>query len=614
MSTKHSVIAAGRGFPAWIVMIAIITMIVSKPAGAQLPPAGDEKSLTDRERSLLERIENLENERAELRDVQARLAKRLAAIEARVGETPTPKSDATTEFTACRPIPRYGPNSVALSYNYSNNLFTLGLHSGGAQLNRLLNGNHPLVVSASKTPLQPLKTNGATEQAPVETASSAGPISYPQRSPAGGASGQQQPSQTGGQSSATTPSTADDKTFLPQASDGNASMFGEFNPGRGFVVGRGPYGELDLSGYMAVRYLNQLPPDQSGTDHLSRPIPIEPRNDFQLHRIMLFAQGWLFDPRFQYQTFVWTVQDTNQVAVGGALTYNFSKYLTLGAGWNAYPGTQSLQGSHPYWVSYDRVMADEFFRPFFSQGVFAQGILLPRLQYRWFVGNNNSNLDVPATKLDRDLSAGAAITWLPTTGEFGPRGAFGDYERHKKLATRFNVAYTYSPEERQSPIGTPPSNTTLRLADSLNVFDTGALATGVTVEKTHYKLVTAAAGIKYRGFWLQGEGYGRRLDHFVADGRLPVGSVRNTGFYVQASQMVVPNRFELYASTSYVFGDFGHPHEFIFGSNYYPWNTRNLRLNSQLINVFHSPVSSTFGFYIGQITGQVFTIGFTAFY
>ena len=188
---------------------------------------------------------------------------------------------------------------------------------------------------------------------------------------------------------------------------------------------------------------------------------VDPRNDFQFHRVMLFSQGWLFTPKFQYSTFVWTVQDTNQVAVGGALYYSFSKYLTLGAGWNAYPGTQSLQGSHPYWESYDRVMADEFFRPYFSQGVFAQGNLLPTLQYRWMVGNNNSNLDTPASKIDRSLSAGGALTWLPTTGEFGPRGAFGDYERHKKLATRFNLAYTYSPEERQAglptrPVTTPP--------------------------------------------------------------------------------------------------------------------------------------------------------------
>lgn len=422
-----------------------------------------------------------------------------------------------------------------------------------------------------------------------------------------------QPRPTAGQSSQNQ-SSADDKTELPEASDGNSAIFGEFNPGRGFTVAKGELGDLNLSGYMAVRYLNQFPGTQSAIDHLGRPITVTPRQDFQFHRVMLFSQGWLFSPKFQYSTFVWTVQDTNQVAVGGALYYTFGKFMTLGGGWNAYPGTMSLQGSHPYWESYDRVMADEFFRPYFSQGVFAKGNILPRLEYRWMIGNNNSNLDVPATKLDRNLSGGAALTWLPTTGEFGPRGAFGDYENHQKLATRFNLAYTYSPEDRQAPIGTPPSNTTLRLADSLNVFDTGALANGVTVEKTRYQLVSASAGIKYRGFWLQGEGYGRLLDQFVADGKLPVGDVRDYGFYVQAASMLVPKRFELYGATSYVFGQYGDPKEFIVGSNYYPWNTRNIRLNLQLINVDRSPVNSTFGFYVGQLTGKVFTIGLTTLY
>ena len=422
------------------------------------------------------------------------------------------------------------------------------------------------------------------------------------------------PQSTAAQSSSQSQGDGDDKTRLPQPSDGNSAIFGEFNPGRGFTVGRGKYGELNLSGYMAVRYLNQFPADQSAIDHLGNPIPISPRQDFQFHRVMLFSQGWLFTPKFLYSTFVWTVQDTNQVAVGGALYYDFGKFMTLGAGWNAYPGTMSLQGSHPYWESYDRVMADEFFRPYFSQGVFAKGNLLPRLEYRWMIGNNNSNLDVPAVKLDRELSGGAALTWLPTTGEFGPRGAFGDYENHQNLATRFNLAYTYSPEDRQSPIGTPSGNTTLRLTDSLNVFDTGALAKGVTVEKTRYQLVAASAGIKYHGFWLQGEGYGRLLDEFVADGRLPVGDVRDYGFYVQAADMIVQKRFELYGATSYVFGQFADPKEFIVGANYYPWNTRNIRLNGQLINVDHSPVNSTFGFYIGQLTGKVFTIGLTTLY
>jgi hypothetical protein len=127
-------------------------------------------------------------------------------------------------------------------------------------------------------------------------------------------------------------------------------------------------------------------------------------------------------------------------------------------------------------------------------------------------------------------------------------------------------------------------------------------------------MVSAAAGMKYRGFWLQGEGYGRRLDDFVADGKLPVGVVLDFGFYVQVARMIVPKRFELYGATSYVFSDYGHPKEFIVGSNYYPWNTRNIRLNTQLINVDHSPVNRTFGFYLGQITGQVFTIGMTVLY
>ena len=416
------------------------------------------------------------------------------------------------------------------------------------------------------------------------------------------------------QSSGQNQSNHDDKTQLPQASEGNDAIFGEFNPGRGFTVGKGKYGQLNLSGYMVARYLNQLPGEQSSVDHLDRPLQVTPRQDFQFHRVMLFSQGWLFSPKFLYSTFLWTVQDTNQVAVGGALYYKFGKYLTLGGGWNAYPGTQSLQGSHPYWESYDRVMADEFFRPYFSQGVFAEGNLLPRLQYRWMIGNNNSNLDVPATKLDRNLSGGGALTWLPTTGEFGPRGAFGDYENHQNLATRFNLAYTYSPEDRQSPVGTTASNTTLRLADSLNVFDPSALANGVTVERVRYQLVSAAAGMKYHGFWLQGEGYVRKLDDFVATGKLPMGAVRNSGFYVQLADMIIPKRFELYGGTSFVFGDFGHPKEFLGGGNLYPWNTRNIRLNTQLIYVYHSPVNSTFGFYIGQTTGPILSVGLTAFY
>ncbi len=457
-------------------------------------------------------------------------------------------------------------------------------------------------VVASTPPVAPSAPNPVSPPVPTPNSQPAANQPPLPSQPAASGAGAANPNQNAG-------------GFTGEGSNGSPALFGEWNPGEGFTVAKTRYGQLDLSGYMVMRYLNQLPPSQNNaTDHLGRPIPVQARQDFQFHRVLLYAKGWLFSPKFTYLTVIWTVNDTTQVAVGGALIYNFNKYLTLGGGYTALPGTQSMQGSHPYWPTYDRVMADEFFRPFYTEGVFGTGQLVPRLVYRFAVGNNLSLLGIPANQLSRNLSAGGSLTWLPTTGEFGPRGAFGDYENHEKLATRFNLAFTRSREPRFTPEDEAAANTTLRLADSLNVFDTGALAPGVTVTKVTYEMASSAAGIKYHGFWLQGEGYARRLRNFVATGPLPVSVVRDFGFYAQASYMVVPRKVELYGATSYVFSNYGKPKEFITGGNYYPWNTRNIRLNLHVINVGHSPVNSTFGFYTGQITGTIVAVGMTVLY
>ena len=63
------------------------------------------------------------------------------------------------------------------------------------------------------------------------------------------------------------------------------------------------------------------------------------------------------------------------------------------------------------------------------------------------------------------------------------------------------------------------------------------------------------AGVKYRGFFLQTEYYNRWLDNFEADGPLPVGSIHDTGFYVQAAFYPMPKKLEVYAATSQIFGD-----------------------------------------------------------
>ena len=395
--------------------------------------------------------------------------------------------------------------------------------------------------------------------------------------------------------------------------------WGEFTPGKGFLVGKNDLGSLSISGYAMARYLNQTPAEQTFADHLGNERSVDGRNDIFSHRVMVFFMGWLGTPKLQYSIVFWTVNTTDQRAIFGVLGYQFSRKFSLYTGLNGNPGTRSLQGSHPFWLAPDRVMADEFFRPFFGSGVWAQGELVPGFWYNGVLTTSSSSLGVKSSQLDRSYTTGASVWWMPTTKEFGPRGAYGDWEMHEKVATRFGVSTTRSPEQRfTSATSGAPENTTIRLADSVNVFDTGALASDVTVDRVNYRILSVDAGLKYRGIFLQTEYYNRWLDNFIADGPLPVISVHDTGFYVQGAFYPVPKKLEVYAATSQVFGDkgagFDNSSEYLVGANFYPANTRNHRLNFQVIDINRSPVSSAFGYYVGGQNGTTFSTAFSVFF
>jgi DUF3011 family protein len=413
--------------------------------------------------------------------------------------------------------------------------------------------------------------------------------------------------------------TFSERRAAAQGNDDDVEAWGEFVPGDGFLVGRSDIGELDISAYALVRYIDQTPANQTFTDHFGNVRPVDAREDVMPHRAMVFFKGWVGSPKLVYNIFVWTVNATDQDALFGVLGYQFNRKFSLYAGLNGLPGTRTLQGSHPYWLGHDRVMADEFFRPYFTAGIWAQGEALPGLWYSVQVGNNSSALGIRASQLDRDQSYGASVWWLPTTHEFGPRGAFGDWEMHDELATRFGVSFTSSPEERFTDATTGGTgNTTLRLTDSLNVFDIGSLAPGVTVSNVDYEMLAIDAGFKYHGIFVGTEFYQRKLKNFVADGLIPHTSINDEGFYVQASFFAVPKKIELYAVTSQIYGDsdegFGDASEFLVGMNWYPMATRNHRLNAQVIDVDHSPVSSTFGYYTGGQSGKTYSVAFSIFF
>jgi hypothetical protein len=388
------------------------------------------------------------------------------------------------------------------------------------------------------------------------------------------------------------------------------SIAGEFTPGKGFDLVKTEAGSLNISMYGLFRYLNQLPAEQTFTDHLGRVRTIKTRNDLNWHRTSVWLTGFLGVPKFRYNITLWSLPTTQQTILFGNLQYRFSPGFVLGAGITPTLTVRSVQGSWPFWGSSDRQMAEEFFRGGFSSGVFITGQPISRFFYTASINSNLSQLGTTAANDTRDMAYSASVAWMPTTGEFGPRGGLGDLEYHRKLATRFGMSAGHSRESRYATDSAPPNASQIKLSDGLNPFDANALAVGVTVQKLDYDELALDAGFKYRGFSFQSEYYVRKLSDFLATGPIPQESIVDRGFQVQGMHMVVPKLVGVYATYGRLFDDFErHPWEVSGGTSVYPLKNRSWRLNLHLIHVEKSPASSNFGFYTAGQTGTTISIG-----
>ena len=386
---------------------------------------------------------------------------------------------------------------------------------------------------------------------------------------------------------------------------------GEFTPGRGFDLVRTRFGSLNISLYAIARYLNQLPAEQTFQDHLGRDRTITGRNDIYWHRTMIWFSGWLGIPKLKYNAAVWTIFTTQQTLVYGQIRYELNKNFKFNIGVGPNLCIRSLQGPFPFYSSTDRTMGEDALRGGFTGGFWVTGEVVPKLNYTVMIGNNLSTLGIQASKLTRDLSKSVSLWWMPTTGEFGPRGGIGDLENHQKVATRFGASYCYSREDRFNNIGTPaPDNTQVRMTDGVLLFETGALADGVTIDKADFHMLSVDMGVKYKGFALQTEFYARDLLKFEADGALPRSSLRDYAYTIQLSHMVVPKKLMLYGINSYFFDAFKrHPWEAGGGINLYLLKSRSWRLNGQVMYVYKTAAGGTFGLYTAGQTGTTITLG-----
>jgi hypothetical protein len=358
-----------------------------------------------------------------------------------------------------------------------------------------------------------------------------------------------------------------------------------------------------------LRYLNTLDTEKSFTDHLGVSHDVHPRNDITVNRSMFILGGYIFDKRALYSVTVWTSAGAASIVVAGNIGWQFSKALTITGGYTGVPGSRSLVNTFPFFTGSDRSMADNFFRPGFTQGVWASGEPVKGLNYLAFVGNGLNTLSITANKIDTNLLFSGSVWWEPL-GRYGEpgksRNMYDDYFDSKKVRIRLGTAFTRSRENRFSDLDqSSPENTSIYNSDGVQAFATGAFAPGVTLDDATYKMWAADYGIKWSGLAVNGQYFMRWLNDFVADGPLPLSSTFDQGGEVSARYFARSKKLMPYIRGSWVRGQFGNPYEYGAGVKWFALPTERFWLNAELFRVFKAPYSGAFTPYTAGMTGWV---------
>jgi hypothetical protein len=358
-----------------------------------------------------------------------------------------------------------------------------------------------------------------------------------------------------------------------------------------------------------VRYLNTTSADATFTDHLGVVRGVNERNDITVNRSMFILGGYIFDPRLRYSSTVWTSAGSASIVVAGTIGWQFNKAFTLTGGYTGVPGSRSLVNTFPFYQSTDRTMADNFFRPGFTQGIWAHGELPHNFNYLAFVGNGLNTLNISATKIDENLLFAGSLWWEPL-GDYGPAGKsrnmYDDYYASPDLRIRLGASFTTSREDRFSNLDqSSPENTSLYNSDGVLTFSTGAFAPGVTVQEATYQMLAIDWGLKKSGWSVNGQYYFRWVDDFDADGPIPIEDMYDHGFELSAGAFLIPRKVMAYGRGSMVFGEFRDSWEAAIGAKWYPVATERMWLNAELMRTVNVPYSGAFTPYTAGMTAWV---------
>lgn len=365
---------------------------------------------------------------------------------------------------------------------------------------------------------------------------------------------------------------------------------------RGFVIrpfnkDQNPF-ELKVTGWIQFRHHFFDTDVESWTDNAGVTRSQRDRNAFDIERARIVFSGYAVDERLTY--FLQMDGDTDGSHAVDFFDYwwawKFSDFLNVQLGKRKVPGSRQwlLGARRTRFV--DRPMADDFFRPDRTVGVFGVGKIGEFGHYEAMIGNGYHTANQPNNLTDDQLTF-AATNYFDPWGNFG--GQLVDYDNSCDPLLRFGHSFVYSPQKGDD-LGVPLGEADfVRLSDGTRLSQTGALAPGVTVSEFDIFLYSLDAAVKWRGFSLNSEVFLQWIESIRGDGALPMDSLFRHGMYVEAGFFLIPKKLDLNFRYSNVQGEFGGSSEYAAGVNWYPRDTHKLKVSFDVTSLDGSPLQNT---------------------
>ena len=384
-------------------------------------------------------------------------------------------------------------------------------------------------------------------------------------------------------------------TSSPNASAATSSLKFDVDYDRGFLIKpfdpkRHPF-QLKINAWVQVRHHALVRNAETWTDNAGVTRPIRQRNVFDIERARLTFGGTALDPRLTY--FLQLDGDTD-----GRHTVDFFDYWWSWKFDDAFRvqfGKRKVSASRQWLLGardtrfVDRPMANDFFRPDRTIGVFGLGKIGDTGHYEFMVGNGYRTSNLPTEDIDNRFT-------FAFSNHFDPHGDFGkqivDYAGTRDSLLRIGHSFVYSPQAGDA-FGTPLGEADfVRLSDGTRLTATGAIS-GVTVVRFDLYFYGVDLAWKWRGWSVNSEVFFRWIQNMQGTGSLSSSKLFQRGFYVEGGHFLIPQKLDVNVRYSQVSGLYGNASEYAAGFNWYPLDTRRMKVSFDATVLDGSPLQNT---------------------